>query len=184
MSLTRVAALAACLLVLVACQDATAPRGEPGSPELRAAQGDRSEWTLMLSYYYAGSDFYYPCADGGQGEDLTYTGTIYWYTKDVVTPSGNVIQTQRIDWGDDSRMVGHESGDVWTLVKLVQPMVVRITKQTDGLRVAENVMNEWWVNQDGDRMNSRASAEIVFDENWYILEYTRLNWVCKFIPGH
>ena len=109
-----------CAAFAVACSEqSTAPNA--GSPDLRAAQGDRSEWTLLATWtpilesdhYLQG---YASCFNGGAGEALqTWSPEAYYYGKQVLTPSGLMKQQGRIVLGGDGidHYRGLTSGDEW-----------------------------------------------------------------------
>jgi hypothetical protein len=103
-----------------ACSDqATAPNDQ--SPAFSAAQGDRSEWTLLVTWgAILESDHYLqgfaPCFNGGAGENLeTWGPEAYLYGKEVLTPSGLRKWQGRIVLGGDgiNRYRGLTTGDEW-----------------------------------------------------------------------
>ncbi len=104
----------------VACSDqTTAPNDQ--SPALRAAQGDRSEWTYQWTYGAVPQSDPWPsgrwsCINGGQGEDVVYWGPeTYFMAKAVETPSGNRNYTGYYYLGGDGidHYLGVMSGDEW-----------------------------------------------------------------------
>ncbi len=106
--------------LLASCSEKpTAPTA--GTPDLRAAQGDRSEMTYQWTYGAVPQEDpwpsgRWPCINGGQGEDVVYWGPETYFTaKAVETPSGNRNYTGFYYLGGDGidHYVGVTSGDEW-----------------------------------------------------------------------
>ncbi len=106
--------------IAVACSEqSTAPNA--GTPDLRAAQGDRSELSILgtlgavdKSWNVPGG--FWPCINGGLGEETIYWGpaATFW-GKQVVTPSGNTLLNgyYRLEPDGLDHYQGLSSGDEW-----------------------------------------------------------------------
>ena len=93
-----------------------APLGLPtDAPAFRAAQGDRSEWTLVAELSIPESGplpaGFIACMNTGLGEEAVAWGDYEIYFKAVVTPSGNSIMQGWLT--GEEWFLGLESGDLW-----------------------------------------------------------------------
>jgi hypothetical protein len=186
--------------MLVGCTDLapTAPAAEDGSVALKtdteafgkAAQGDRSDWQLMvtgtITEEWYDNGWYAPidmrCMNDGAGELAKWYGTYWWYYKETVTPSGNVLQNLRYEIGDDVMMVGQESGEVW-YVDRWRSQFHQHTKQANGYTTFVQPDDMWFVNDDGQRMKTLFLSNIVYDESMNVVSDKSKFAVCT-IVGH
>jgi hypothetical protein len=153
-------------VLVLGCDDPASAPAE--SPDLRAAQGDRSEWTLQYVVpsipaddpLYAGV---LPCANGGAGEDVYVSGGPYMvYEKSVVTPSGNVINQGRIV-ADYERWEGAETGDVW--FTSLDAKLREFIRAVDGHYLALEPITQILTNAEtGEQLRIKALYRLEFDE--------------------
>jgi hypothetical protein len=175
-----------CAAFAVACSDqSTAPNA--GTPDLRAAQGDRSEWTVQWSWPATPPEAMYlvghiPCINGGAGEDVLGWGPEGSFSaKAVVTPSGNTnYNGYYVDGGDGiEHYVGAITGDDWVsapyawngkteytmlangIWKAMEPAWIVLTNARTGERV--RVLWQWRYHfgQDGSTVGNERNGEII-----------------------
>ncbi len=151
--------------LVLGCDDpASAPVGDP---DLRAAQGDRSEWTLIAEITSTEDDpfgtFLIPCLNGGLGEEAVNFGGPYGiYFKMLETPSGNVINQGWIRTDFDAwRSV--QTGDLW--VATMDAKYREFTRAADGHLLLQEPVSEILVNQrTGERVRIQSMFRLEFDE--------------------
>jgi len=152
--------------LVLGCNDHTAAPAV--SPEFRAAQGDRSEWTLLYEVpsipvddpLYGGV---LTCANGGAGEEVYISGGPYMvYGKTVVTPSGNVISQGWIV-ADYERWEGAETGDVW--LTSLDAKLREFTRAVDGHYLALEPITQILTNAEtGEQLRIKALYRLEIDE--------------------
>lgn len=148
------------------CDD---PASAPAvAPDLRAAQGDRSEWTLVLDMGTVPESEavplgFVPCLNSGLGEDAVVFGGPYEvYMKTLVTPSGNVISQGWIR-SEYEAYRGLESGDLWTTS--LDAKYREFTRQADGHLLLQEPITQILTNErTGARVRVQAMYRIEFDE--------------------
>ena len=161
------------LLILASCtaELPTMPLDDSISSS-KAAQGDRSEWQMMLSGTIAEGEFatgFLPCLNNGQGESAWFVGSYAWLYKRVVTPSGNTNDNVRGVIYDDTGLVGITTGDYWKQVTWNSQFPMH-TRRSDGLIHLRQVDNGWLVNEStGDRVKILYHWNQVLDEDWNLV---------------
>ena len=137
------------------------------SPDLRAAQGDRSEWTLVAEISIPESEAvpsgFYSCINGGLGEETVNFGGPYGiYFKTLETPSGNVINQGWIRTDYDA-LRGVESGDLW--VASADAKYREFVRAADGHLLLQEPIVEHFTNQrTGERVRVLVMFRLEFDE--------------------
>ena len=156
--------------LVLGCDDPASAPAE--SPDLRAAQGDRSEWTLVAELSQPESDpygtFLIPCLNGGLGEEAVNFGGPYGiYYKTVVTPSGNIISQGWIRTEFDAwRSVA--TGDLW--VGTMNAKLREFTRAADGHLLYQEPITEILVNQrTGERVRTQSMFRLEFDEEFNLV---------------
>ncbi len=137
----------------------------------KAAQGDRSEWQLMFTWDVPSGLFangVISCLNDGKGEDSWWAGTGAWYYKEVVTPSGNIIQNLKYDVGDDARIVGMDTGEVWYVYRF-NSHFFQHTRRSDGHTYFHQPDHEWFVNDGGERVRVTWLYDTVFDQDMNVV---------------
>ena len=111
-------------------------------------------------------DVWMDCVNDGQGELTDWSGTLDIYYRSRTTPSGNVTTSWKIDYYTATPLsfTGDDSGDVWQLVK-AEDNGGSVTK-TKGTQYVEHwQFNEFYINQDGEKLHSRAKFHLMIDAN-------------------
>jgi len=146
----------------------TPPSAPDVDPAFRAAQGDRSEWALVLDMgTVPESDAvplgFVPCLNDGRGEDAVVFGGPYEvYMKTLVAPSGNVISQGWIR-AEYEAYRGLESGDLW--VTSLDAKYREFTRQADGhLLLMEPITQILTNERTGQRARVQATYRLEFDE--------------------
>jgi len=167
---TLVPPMFAAVLMLGCDSTATAP---PVASELRAAQGDRAEWTLVSEVTLPESDAvpsgFYGCINGGLGEETVNFGGPYGiYLKTVATPSGNVIGQGWIR-SDFDAVRGVESGDLW--VATLDAKYHELTRAADGHLLLHEPISEVATNlRTGERIRVVVMFHLEIDEFGNLVE--------------
>jgi hypothetical protein len=168
--------------LVAACSEQ--PTATDSTPAFRAAQGDRSEWTLIWGFELPPDETsavpmgFVPCINGGQGEDVVnwYGGLWEFLGKTTVTPSGHTVQQ---GWlrapGQIDYYRGTTTQDLWVAsdvdakvkydffpdgsMMLVEPLIEVLVNQDTGERVRVHWMYQLHVNADGSvTPHSRVST--------------------------
>jgi hypothetical protein len=162
-----VAALGAAF-VLVACEAPPTQVDDAAAPTLRAAQGDRSDWTLAYEASIAEADGLLFGPTACTGEDLVNFGGPYQVLfKTTATPSGNVINQGWIR-ADYDAYRGQESGDLW--VGTLDAKYREFTRKTDGHVLVMEPASQIITNQrTGERIRLQAMFRLELDENFEIV---------------
>jgi len=173
-------------LAALACSDQPTATTNNDTPSYRAAQGDRSEMQVLLSWPAVPPDQAYPfafipCINGGAGETVLYWGPPGDYIGKVVeTSSGNTLWNGYwVDRGDGiEHYIGVISGDEWTLppyelagktkyhwnengnmlVGEALPLVLTNTRTGEQVRV----MMQWYYHfHDGVTVGNERNGEVI-----------------------
>ena len=129
-------------LLVIACSDQAPTAVE--APDFRAAQGDRSEYTLFWDFesLYDGME-YVGATCLGEGTWL-FGGTHYrWWIKEVLTPSGNRTAQGYLEDANAGlgSFVENEYGDLWYLEQFSAP-ITEVARHRDGnYKVQEQAMS-------------------------------------------
>jgi hypothetical protein len=152
----------------------------------KAAQGDRSEWELMLSGTLAEGDFptgFLSCLNGGEGEDAWLVGSFYWFYKRVSTPSGNVNDNIRGEIDDDTALIGMTTGDYWKQVTWNSQFPMH-TRRSDGLIHLRQVDNGWMEKETtGERVKILWHWNQVLDQDWNLISDDSRLVACTRVGG-
>ena len=143
------------------------------APDLRAAQGDRSEWTLVLDMGTTPESDALPvgfvsCLNDGLGEDAVVFGGPYEvYMKTLVAPSGNVISHGWIRAAYEAYR-GLESGDLW--ITSLDAKYREFTRQADGHLLLQEPITQVLTNErTGQRARVQAMYRLEFDESFNLV---------------
>jgi hypothetical protein len=144
------------LFVAVSCnQQPVEPPQDEGTPSFSKGPPD----ALVVPIPFAGLVSSVACANDGAGEDILWvSGTADAHFWGRETPSGNVITNCVVDYdtGDPAIAVGQDSGDVWTLIRGEDNCNnVKIPGTLPKALLDHFQANEWYVNQDGDKLHGR-----------------------------
>ncbi len=135
---------------------------------------DKGNWELL---WWGPSDptpLFIRCANDGKGEVLTWHGTFYVWGKEHTTPSGNYIVNGKVTYGEDWRVIGQETGEVW-LLESYNVNAPQITKQSDGMTYWQWIIQERLISQvDGDRMHDYGHFWLVFDPDGNLVMYREI----------
>ncbi len=144
------------------------------SPSFKAVHDAWSEPFVLDGY----SDWM-ACANDGAGEWVDLAGFIDQYFRQITTPSGNVILQWKLDYytADPASFTGQESGDVWQLVK-AEDNGGSVTKPTGTQLVEHWQFNEFYMNQDGERIHNRVSWRLMWDAEGSV-KWERLDIRCN-----
>jgi hypothetical protein len=168
------------LLVAVSCnQQPVAPLHDEGTPSFSKGPPD----AVVVPIPFAGLVSSVACANDGAGEDLEWvSGTADAHFWGRETPSGNVITSCVLDYdtGDPPTAVGQDSSDVWTLI--------RGEDNCHNLKIPGTLpkalhdhfqANEWYVNQDGEKLHGRIQFRKHRDPEGNVI-FTRYleAWTC------
>lgn len=158
-------------VLVLGCNDsATSPAV---SPEFRAAQGDRSEWTLVTELSIPESEAvpsgFYSCINGGLGEETVNFGGPYGiYLKTVTTPSGNVLGQGWIR-SDYDAVRGVETGDLW--VATLDAKYREFSRTADGhLLLHEPIIETATNERTGERVRVVVMFHLELDEFGNLVE--------------
>ncbi len=149
----------ACLVA--SCQDAPVePTVEPG---LDAAPVFKVEKTLdRFVLPLAGTETYIDCL----GETLLWYGTVDIIWSEWTTPSGNWIASWKIDYFDTPELTwlqGETSNEIWYITKAENQGTGWITKDKGPQFIQHYQSNEWYENDDGDRLHIRIVGRFMYD---------------------
>ena len=106
------------------------------------------------------------CVNDGAGETTDWSGTIDIYYKGIATPSGNEVWQWRVDYYTATPLsfTGDSSGDLWQLVH-AEDNGGSVAKP-NGTQYQEHwQFNEFYMNQDGERLHSRVRFQVLVDAN-------------------
>ena len=143
------------------------PSAPTAAPDLRAAQGDRSGWTLLDEWTVPESDAapvgFIACLNGGVGEEAVVFGGPYgWYEKTVVTPSGNLVGQGWIQSPYEG-FRGLETGDLW--VTSLDAKINELTRAVDGHWLVHEPISQILTNErTGERVRIQAMYHFELDE--------------------
>lgn len=165
-------ALLPLLTLLLACQDnpVQPPAADDAAdlqPAFSAAQGDRSEWEVILTVDLSGGYNWVPCINDGAGGWGTFYMVYTVLQKEVVTPSGNVNRIQKITYTSPNPSLhalpwlDADSGEIWWYTKEVQPGHLH-TKKKDGQTYGVWQETGIWENADGDRLMLKGHFKYLF----------------------
>jgi len=108
---------------------------------------------------------FFACANDGKGEVLTYVipSTIDIHYRSRTTPSGNVTTSWKVDYYTATPLSATgPSGDFWQLVK-AEDNGGSVSK-SKGTQYSEHwQFNEFYKNQDGEKMHSRVRYQKLVD---------------------
>lgn len=104
------------------------------------------------------------CANDGAGEWTDWTGYIDQHFRETTTPSGNVILHWKLDYdtANPASFTGRESGDLWQLVR-AEDTGGSISKPKGTQYVEHWQYNEFYKNQDGDKLHIRVKFQMLID---------------------
>ena len=104
------------------------------------------------------------CANDGAGEWTDWTGFIDGHYRQTITPSGNVILHWKLDYdtANPASFTGRESGDLWQLVR-AEDTGGSISKPKGTQYVEHWQYNEFYKNQDGDKLHIRVKFQMLID---------------------
>jgi hypothetical protein len=151
--------------LVLGCDDPASAPAE--SPDLRAAQGDRSGWVLVVEISIPESEAppfgFVECMKGGRGEETVNFGGPYGiYLKTVTAPSGNVISQGWIRTDYDA-FRGLETGDLW--VGPLNAKYREFTRAADGHLLLHEPISQILTNQrTGERVRIQFMVHLEFDE--------------------
>ena len=137
-------------LLFIACSDQ--PPTAVDAPDFRAAQGDRSEYTLVLDFESS-----YDGVEYGQvtclGEGTWFFGGTHyrWWSKEVLTPSGNRTAQGYLEDANAGlgSFVENEYGDLWYLEQFSAP-IAEVTRHHDGNWLAQEQAKSVFTNDAGE----------------------------------
>ena len=111
-----------------------------------------------------GQDVPMECANDGAGELTDWSGTLDIHYRSTTTPSGNEIWSWKIDYYTATPLsfTGQTSGDLWQLVK-AEDNGGSVSKPIGTQYVEHWQYNEFYENQDGDKLHSRAKFQLLID---------------------
>ncbi len=110
------------------------------------------------------------------GELMQPHGTLFINIREMAAPSGNLIVSGRVDYGDDVWLEGLESGEVWTLTHSLNPFG-EVYKE-NGFYVLHFQIHEWYTNPELDKRQVRWWGNTKVDKNGNLTIY-RENITCK-----
>ncbi|MDH4046115.1 MAG: hypothetical protein OEY20_13115 [Gemmatimonadota bacterium] len=161
-----VAALGAAFL-LVGCENPPTQVDDAAVPDLRAAQGDRSDWVLAYEATLTESDGYMFGPAACMGEESVNFGTYGVYFKAVNTPSGHVISQGWITSAADTYR-GMVSGDLW--IGTLDAKYREFTRKQDGHLILMEPVTQVITNQrTGARIRYQALFRLELDEDGQVV---------------
>jgi hypothetical protein len=149
-------------LVFTACEG-TAPT-DVTETGLTPAGGGATRTELQQDIDFGWFVEFFPCINDGQGEvvDARFHFLFDWVITN--TPSGKEIWQGKVTYHPDTRLIGHETGDVWLPTRATrQNRVIIDDVDGDGVYVAHNNTHEVWMNQDREKMHSMLTFQVVVD---------------------
>lgn len=104
------------------------------------------------------------CANDGAGELTDWSGTLDVYYRSRTTPSGNVTTSWKIDYYTATPLsfTGQTSGDVWQLYR-AEDNGGSVSKPKGTQYVEHWQFNEFYKNQDGERLHNRGKFQMMID---------------------
>lgn len=163
------------LFVAVSCnQQPVGPQSDAAGVTLSKVIHD--SWVEPLSV--DGFLDYIACANDGAGEWVLWSGFANVHWKSRTTPSGNEIVTCRIDYEteDPLAFVGLSSSDEYTLITGEDNCRI-ITKPKGPQFFLSAQGNEWYVNEDGEKVHYYITWKEILDadgnmkKDRFVLEY-------------
>lgn len=108
--------------------------------------------------------FFVECVNDGVGELFKGHGTIDWILRVTTNPSGNEIWSCKIDYDTDTPpwADGLTTGDVWTFDN-GEDNCGRVYKPKGTSFVKHWQFNEFYSNQDGERLHIRGKGQMMID---------------------
>jgi hypothetical protein len=97
------------------------------------------------------------------GELMQPHGTLLINIRAMAAPSGNLIVSGRVDYGDDVWLEGLESGEVWTLSHSLNPYG-EVYKE-NGFYVLHFHIHEWYTNPELGKRQVRWWGNTKVDKN-------------------
>jgi hypothetical protein len=150
--------------LIVACREApSGPGSSAALPNLAAGASTESGEGVAISH----STFFYACL----GETITVDSRIPYRYHRTVAPNGNVHYSEMyIPNAATGTFVGHTSGSVWTLERLVSPFVENVNGAGDHLLFTALIL---WRSDDGRLVHTQtnlhfkqdAGGDVVLDFN-------------------
>jgi hypothetical protein len=131
-----------------------------GTPSFSAVVHDAWVETWAIT----DQDVWMDCANDGQGEPTDWSGTIDIYYRSRTTPSGNVTTSWKVDYYTATPLsfTGDNSGDLWQLYK-AEDNGGSVSKPKGTQYTEHWQFNEFYKNQDGDKMHSRVRYQMLVD---------------------
>jgi hypothetical protein len=118
---------------VLGCDDPGSAPAAVDSPLFNAGQGPDNKMELIWAFPYpeeVGFPDYFPCFNGGEGENVIAFGLIEFWARTVETPSGNVMQHGELRGYENYR--GQDTGDLWLSSAITVPTVFYNTRDSDG----------------------------------------------------
>jgi len=167
------------IAVALACSTDTVgpPQEEALSPPPPALSVVQDAW--VDTWLITDQDVLMDCANDGAGELTDWSGTIDVHYSSVTTPSGSVVLHWLIDYYTATPLsfTGQTSGDVWHLER-AEDNGGSVTVSGGPGYVEHWQFNEFYRNQDGDRLHNRARFGLMIDGEGAV-KLERLDVKCR-----
>jgi len=148
--------------LVVACDQApTAAEEAPEATTTFKVEKKSSRFTVS-NFADLGTETYIDCL----GETLIWYGTFDVIWSEWVTPAGNWIATWKLDYFDTTEptwLLGEDTGTIWNVVKAENQGTGWLTKDRGPQDIQHFQSNEWYVNEDGDKLHIRTQGRLMYD---------------------
>ena len=144
---------------------------EPVAPDLDVDPLFQATHEVLSFDYVDDLTLYVECANDGLGEDVHWTLPYTWEIRRVTSSSGNRIDQYRIIYDPTAQGVGLTSGDVWIFDRNAAQAGHRVL-HGDGVS-NHRTLNEWYENQDGDRLYTLWTFHLTRDANGNVKAFKR-----------
>ena len=135
---------------------------QPVSPDLEVGPLFQATHEVFSYDFIEDATWYLECANGGVGEDVHFTGPYTWVERHTTSSSGNLNMQFEVIYDPTFQGVGLTSGDVWIIDH--NAFSSHRNLHGDGESYEQHI-NEWYQNQDGDRLHLLSNFHRTRDAN-------------------